>query len=344
MAVFEYRGILAASGKHVRGVRDADNAKVLRATLKREGILLTSAQEEVKARGGGKGLAIGPMFRRVAVGDVAMMTRQLATLVTAGIPLVEAVGALIEQVEKHELKRVLTQVVDRINEGSSLAKALEAHPRVFSNLYVSMVAAGEASGTLEGVLERLADFMENQSKLRGKVGAALAYPALMVLIGSALITVMMVVVVPKVTAIFESMDQALPWYTQLLIGVSHFIGSAQMLGFVLGTVTLTFARSALRDYKESEQAKHALFVGLALAAGALLVVSAFVVDSFGLYAIGVVAGVFAGLGLAWAIAWVGTPAGRASKDGFLLKVPVLGTLIRMLAVSRFSRTLATLLR
>jgi general secretion pathway protein F len=155
---------------------------------------------------------------------------------------------------------------------------------------------------------------------------------------------MMVVVVPKMTAIFESMDQALPWYTQLLIGVSHFIGSGQMLGFVLGTMTLTFARSALRDYKESEQAKHVLFVGLALGAGALLVVSAFLVDSFGLYALGVVVGVVAGLGLAWLIAWIGTPAGRASKDGFLLKVPVLGTLIRMLAVSRFSRTLATLLR
>src|SRR5580692_3660680 len=134
MAVFEYRGILAASGKQVHGVRDADNAKVLRAVLKREGILLTSAQEEQKARsgtgkGGGRSLSI---FNRVGVADVAMMTRQLATLVSAGIPLVEAVGALIEQMEKLELKRILTQVVDRLNEGSSLAKALEVHQRVFS--------------------------------------------------------------------------------------------------------------------------------------------------------------------------------------------------------------------
>jgi general secretion pathway protein F len=345
MAVFEYRGILSATGKQVRGVRDADNAKTLRSTLKREGILLTNAHETKARAGGGKrSLATGALFRRVSPGDVSMMTRQLATLVTAGIPLVEAVGALIEQVEGLELKRVLTQIVDRLNEGSSLAKSLEPHPRVFSNLYVSMVSAGEASGTLESVLERLADFMESQSKLRGKVGAALAYPALMMVIGSGLITVMMVVVVPKMTAIFESMDQALPWYTQLLIGVSHFVGSGQMLGFVLGTLTLTFARSALRDYKESEQAKHALFVILALTAGLLLVLCAFAVDSFGLYALGVLVGIVAGLGIAWVIAWVGTPAGRASKDGFLLKVPVLGTLIRMLAVSRFSRTLATLLR
>src|SRR5579872_7490590 len=194
MAVFEYRGILSASGKQVHGVRDADNAKVLRAVLKREGILLTNAHEEHKARAGARGKGGGgfSLFNRVSIDDVAMMTRQLATLVSAGIPLVESVGALIEQMEKLELKRVLTQVVDRLNEGSSLAKALEAHSNVFSNLYVSMVAAGEASGTLEGVLERLADFMESQSKLRGKVAAALAYPALMVVIGSALITVMMV--------------------------------------------------------------------------------------------------------------------------------------------------------
>src|SRR5271165_231872 len=174
-------------------------------------------------------------------------------------------------------KRVLTQVVDRVNEGGSLAKALEAHPHVFSNLYVSMVAAGEASGTLEAVLERLADFMESQSKLRGKVGAALAYPALMVVIGSALITVMMVVVVPKVTAIFESLDRALPWYTELLIFVSHFIASNQMLGFIVSMFTFTFTRSALRDYKESERNKQLLFVVLALATGSLLVFCAFLV-------------------------------------------------------------------
>jgi general secretion pathway protein F len=343
MAVFEYRGIVASSGKQVRGVRDADNAKTLRATLKREGVLLTQAQEN-KERAGRRAASAAPLFGRVSPGDVSMMTRQLATLVTAGIPLVEAVGALIDQVEGLQLKRVLTQIVDRLNEGSSLAKALEAHPRVFSNLYVSMVGAGEASGTLEQVLERLADFMESQSKLRGKVGAALAYPALMVVIGSALITVMMVVVVPKMTAIFESMDQALPWYTELLIGVSRFIASNEMLGFVLGTVTFTFARTALRDYKESERTKKMLFVALAVASAILLILGAFSVESVALYAVGAVVGFLAGLGIAWVMAWVSTPAGRAAKDGFLLKVPILGTLIRMLAVSRFARTLATLLR
>jgi general secretion pathway protein F len=345
MAVFEYRGILSTSGKQVHGVRDADNAKSLRSVLKREGILLTNAHEEVKASAGKKGDSGGfSLFNRVSLDDVAMMTRQLATLVGAGIPLVEAVGALIEQMEKLQLKRVLTQVVDRLNEGSSLAKALEAHPRVFPNLYTSMVAAGEASGNLEGVLERLADFLEAQSKLRGKVGAALAYPALMLVIGSALITVMMVVVVPKVTAIFESMDRALPWYTEALIGTSHFISSNQMLGFVISMVTFTFTRSALRDYKESERTKHLAYVIMAIVAGAMLVLCAFAVESLGAYAVGVIIGLFAGLGNAWLIAWVATPEGRATKDGLLLRLPIVGALVRMLAVSRFARTLATLLR
>jgi general secretion pathway protein F len=332
MAVFEYRGLVSASGKGVHGVRDADNARSLRAVLKREGVMLTSAREDLKARAGDR-TAQAPFafLRRVSVEDVSMMTRQLATLVAAGIPLVEAVSALIEQMEKLELKRVLTQ-------------ALEAHPTVFSKLYVSMVAAGEASGTLEGVLERLADYLESQSKLRGKVGAALAYPALMLVIGSVLVTVMMVVVVPKVTSIFESMDRALPWYTQLLIGTSHLIASNAMLGFLLSLVTFTFTRSALRDYKPSEQAKRMAFVALALAAGTVLLIGAFSVESLAFYSLGVLLGVLAGIGVAWVTAWLATPQGRLSRDTFILRMPIFGGLVRMLAVSRFARTLATLLR
>jgi len=192
--------------------------------------------------------------------------------------------------------------------------------------------------------ERLADFMESQSKLRSKVGAALAYPALMVVIGSGLITVMMVVVVPKVTAIYESLDRALPWYTQALIGTSHLIASNQMLGFAISLVTFTFGRSALRDYKESERARHMLFVILGLVAGGLLVMCAFLVESFGAYAVGAALGVVGGLGIAWSMAWIATPEGRVAKDGFILRTPIFGPLVRMLAVSRFARTLATLLK
>src|SRR5450432_2578385 len=128
MAVFEYRGLISATGKQVSGVRDADNPKVLRAALKREGILLTSANEDTKGGAGNrKAIDFGAMFRRVTVTDVAMMTRQLATLVGAGIPLVESVSALTEQVEKDELKKVLANVRDDLNEGTSLAKSIEPH-------------------------------------------------------------------------------------------------------------------------------------------------------------------------------------------------------------------------
>jgi general secretion pathway protein F len=244
MAVFEFRGVAASTGKVIRGVRDAENAKMLRAALRRDGILLTLATEETVAKSKAKrDIDLFKYFRRIGTADIAVMTRQLATLVRAGIPLVEAIGALVDQVEKDELKRVLTVVREKLNEGTSFAKTLEQHPRAFPPIYVNMVAAGEASGTLEQVLERLADFMEGQARLRAKVSAALAYPILMALIGTLLISVLMIAVVPKVTAIFESLDRALPWYTQVLIGVSNFAaGYWWLLILLIGAGTWWFRR------------------------------------------------------------------------------------------------------
>lgn len=226
MAVFEYRGILIGTGKPTKGLRDAENAKALRGVLRKDGILLTSAVEgktaEEKAK---KKLDLFAFAGRPSTQDVATMTRQLATLIKAQVPLFESLNALVEQVEKPALVRALTAVREQVREGTSFAKALEAHPTIFPPLYVNMVRAGEASGTLDKVLARLTGFMESQAKLKGKVGAALAYPALMAIIGTVLISVLMIAVVPNVTTIFQSMDAALPWYTQLLIGVSGFAGS-----------------------------------------------------------------------------------------------------------------------
>ena len=224
MAVFEYRGIQIASGKPVKGYRDADNAKSLRAALRRDGVLLTEANEEAeRGNKSGRKIDLFAFMKKPSTADIAVMTRQLATLVRAGVPLVESVAALTEQVEKEQLKKTLTAVRETLNEGTSFAKSLEAHPKIFPSLYTNMVAAGEASGTLEAVLERLADFMESQAKLKGKVTAALAYPVLMMFIGIVMVSVLMVAVVPKVTGIFENLGHALPWYTQLLISVSAII-------------------------------------------------------------------------------------------------------------------------
>jgi type II secretion system protein F len=244
VAVFEYRGILIGTGKPTKGVRDAENAKSLRANLRKDGILLTVATEgkaaEEKAK---KNIQFLNFLGRPSTGDVAIMTRQLATLIGAGIPLFESLNALIDQVENEQLKRALTAVREQVREGISFAKALEAHPTIFPPLYVNMVRAGEASGNLQQVLERLTDFMEKQSKLKGKVTAALAYPILMAIIGTVLISVLMIAVVPNVVTIFASMDQALPWYTATLIAVSGFMSSYWwLILIVLAGSTYSFRR------------------------------------------------------------------------------------------------------
>jgi general secretion pathway protein F len=222
MAVYEYRGIEIGTGKASKGVRDTESPKTLRALLRKEGILLTEATEEKERhRRSTKDIDLFAVMRRPNAADVAIMTRQLATLVRAGVPLVDSLSAMMEQVEKESLVRVLGQVRENVNQGTAFARSLEQHPKVFPPLYSNMVAAGEESGNLEGVLERLSDYMEGQSQLKNKVVAALAYPVLMSLLGVVVVSLLMVTVVPKVTAIFDNLGQALPWNTQLLIFVSR---------------------------------------------------------------------------------------------------------------------------
>jgi general secretion pathway protein F len=240
LAVFEYRGIQIATGKAIKGYRDAENARALRQLLRRDGVLLTAANEENEQKEAKDRKNLDPLavFRRPRTADVAVMTRQLATLVRAGVPLLESIAALTDQVENEQLIKVLRSVRENLNEGTSFAKSLEQHPKVFPSLYVNMVAAGEASGTLEAVLERLADFMEGQTRLRGKVTGALAYPVLMAVVGALMVSVMMVGVVPKVTSVFDNLGQTLPWYTRLLIFVSDMVAGYWWLFIGLATVTV----------------------------------------------------------------------------------------------------------
>lgn len=285
MAVFEYRGILVTSGKPTKGFRDAENPKTLRSSLRKDGILLTVANEtKSKAAQDRKKKSLFSFGGSASAGDVAIMTRQLATLIGAGIPLFESLTALIEQVEQESIRHALTEIREKVREGTSFAKALEAHPGIFPDIYVNMVRAGEASGTLEKVLERLTAFMDAQAKLRGKVTSALAYPILMIIIGAALISVLMVAVVPNVVSIFQSMNEALPWYTALLIGTSDFLSGYWWILFP------------------------SLF-----------------------------------LGIYFFRRWTKTPTGKLHWHNFLLKMPLFGKLVQMIAVARFARTLATLL-
>lgn len=223
MAVFQWQGI-DAKGKDVKGIRDADNPRLLRVILRREGILATNIEEEgAHKKRTDRNIDFAGFFQRVSVEDVAVITRQLATLLRAGVPLVEGLSAILEQSSQDKLGAALTQIRDKVNEGTSLAEALQAHPKIFETLYVNMVAAGESSGTLDSVLERLADHLDASSRLKTKVVSALAYPAFMVFFGVVVLAILMVVVVPKVTSIFEGFDATLPWYTRALIFLSTAI-------------------------------------------------------------------------------------------------------------------------
>jgi general secretion pathway protein F len=184
MPALEYKGF-DAKGKPVSGVREADSARALRGLRKRQGVFVSEVREagERSAPSAGKGLRAEVDFKtlldRVRPQDIAMMTRQLGTLLKAGIPLVESLHALIEQSTSIKLSRALAEVRTKVNEGTSLGDALADHPRFFSHLYVNMVRAGEAAGNLEQVVLRLADFMDGQVRLRSKVSSAMMYPAIM---------------------------------------------------------------------------------------------------------------------------------------------------------------------
>jgi general secretion pathway protein F len=225
MAVYAYKGV-DARGKSVKGVRDADNAKSLRNVLRRDGILATEILEQSEAaRKAARDIDFKRFFQRVSQLDVGVATRQLSVLLRSGVPLVEALTALIDQLEQPELKNAFSDTRNQVNEGSTLADALKAHPKLFPSLYTNMVAAGEASGTLEEVLGRLAEFLDDQARLQSKVKGALAYPVVMAVVVILILFLMMSVVVPKVTGIFENFNQTLPWYTRLLIFVSDIFSN-----------------------------------------------------------------------------------------------------------------------
>lgn len=221
MPLYAYRG-LDTGGRSVGGVVDADSPRGARQKLRRTGVFPTDLSEE-RAASPRSVLTLARRPERVPAAELAAITRQFSTLVAAGLPLVEALGALSEQAERASLARILAQVRQEVTEGSSLADALAQHPRLFASLYVNMVRAGEASGALHVVLERLADYTENQARLLGKVRSALTYPAIMLLLSATILFFLLSYVVPKVTRIFQETHQQLPLPTRLLLGVSDFV-------------------------------------------------------------------------------------------------------------------------
>src|SRR5687767_698346 len=225
MPMWAYKGI-GPTGKTMGGVRDADSPKLLRQLLKKEGVIVTECEpskqgargsavgKDGKAAAGGGALSkevdLGSIFGGVKKTDVANFTRQLATLLKSGIALAEALGTLFEQTDNVRLKVPLGEVRTMVNEGSSLGDALAKHPKIFDELYVSMVRAGEVAGNLDEVLNRLADFLESSQKLKSKVQSAMIYPVIMVAVGVIIMGILMVAVIPEITKMFKSQGKTLP--------------------------------------------------------------------------------------------------------------------------------------
>ncbi len=220
MPVFEYQAI-ARTGKTVKGVLDADTPAGARRKLRDQSLHPTKiSQSFEKKKTGGVDAAAGG---RVSQRDTSLMTRQLAVLLQAGMPLVESLTALIDQTSNPRLKKTIYDVRDRVNEGSRLADAMAQHKRIFSELYINMVGAGESSGALEAVLKRLADITERQMRLTSKIRAMLAYPILMAMVGVGIVTFLMAFIVPKIVALFVKQERELPALTNALIVVTDFL-------------------------------------------------------------------------------------------------------------------------
>jgi general secretion pathway protein F len=284
MPVFEYRG-LNRDGRTVRGTVDSDNQRTAKMKLKKDGIFITDIKDKSKAvRAKTKGKSATSQ-RGVSVADLSMMTRQLATLLKANIPLVDALSAVAEQVENQHLATIVAEIKNSVNEGGSLHKALAKYPKVFDKIFVSLCEAGEMSGTLDSILIRLAEFKEGQTALTAKVKSALLYPILMLGFTMILLAVLFIYVIPKIVTVFEaSPELKLPWYSIVVINISGFL--VNYWHILIGSIVVAYL----------------LFRN-----------------------------------------WKSTPTGRAQWDAIFLKIPLIGKLGRIVAVSRFTRTLSTLL-
>lgn len=285
MPVFEYKGV-DTGGKPAKGMVEAESSKAARQRLKQKGVFPTELKEKRTSGRKGESTSKSSAFSGggVKMKNLTMMIRQLSTLVKARIPLDEALTALVEQTDDGKLKAVLSQVKDSVNEGKSLAEACRMYPKVFNPLFISMIQVGEASGNLDLVLNRLANFAESQYALRNKVVGALVYPAFMAVAGMGITIFLFAFAVPKITEVFAGSKMALPTLTVVMIEISQFM-SAYWLPTIVGMV-----------------------------------------------------GAFAGF--QW---YINTKSGRAWWDAVSLKIPLYGKLKRMIAVSRFARTLSTMI-
>ncbi|MEI6633314.1 MAG: type II secretion system inner membrane protein GspF [Chlamydiota bacterium] len=222
MPAFKYKA-LDQEGKTAAGVIDADSAKDARARLRAQGLFATDVRETEKGISLNTQVNLKSIFRRVGIREVAVVTRQLATLLKAGLPLVRSLQAIEDQLADSPFRAHIIEVREAVNRGVSLADAMEKHPKIFTSLYVNMVRAGESAGALDNILERLAVFSEKTLALQNKVRSAMIYPIFMSVIGVLAVGILLTFVVPSITKIFADTGQGLPGPTLVLMTASGFM-------------------------------------------------------------------------------------------------------------------------
>jgi type IV pilus assembly protein PilC len=271
-------------GEVMVGERVADNRELLRQMLRREQVLLTSVKEK------GREIAVPKLAKRgkVKAKELSVFTRQFSVMIDAGLPLVQCLDILAQQQENKFFQQTLSQVRQDVEEGATLSAAMARHPKVFDQLFVNMIDAGETGGILDIILQRLSTFIEKVVKLRRDVVSALIYPVAVILIAVVVVSAIMVFVIPQFQSIFTNMlgkGEKLPLPTEIVITVSDFIAGWGGLSVLVGVIALAVG---VRTYYR-------------------------------------------------------TPGGRNVLDGLLLKLPIIGQVLRKIAIARFTRTLSTLL-
>ena len=280
MPLFEYTARNPSTGQIQKGQLDVPSKDDVTSYLRKNRMMLVSLREAPKP------LKLSLSFGKASVKtrDIVIFTRQFATMINAGLPLVQSLDILSKQTENATLKTVTRAVVFDVEAGNTLADAFRKHPNAFTELYVNMIAAGEHGGILDTILLRLATFMEKNDALVRKVKGAMVYPIVIISVAVIAITVLLIFVIPTFSKMFASVNMELPLPTRIVIGMSGFLTSYWWL--LLG----------------------------------------------------------AGFGISFAIKrYYATPSGQKQIDGMLLKAPVLGDVVRKSAVSRFTRTLGTLI-
>ncbi|NNG45389.1 type II secretion system inner membrane protein GspF [Pseudoalteromonas sp. NEC-BIFX-2020_002] len=252
MAAFEYRA-LDGRGKDKKGILEADTAKQVRQSLREQGLTpleVSPAAQGDKQIKGEKTTFLGGFFKpKISTSDLALITRQLATLIQSALPVEGAVMAVAEQCEKPRLKRMLMSVRSKVVEGYTLADGMSEFPHVFDNLYRAMVAAGEKSGHLDAVLNRLADYTEQRQHMRSQITQAMVYPVILVIFAIGIVSILLGTVVPKILKTFEKSKQVLPWTTEWVMAASNYVQNYWFITLVLFTLLVIGIKHALKQPK-----------------------------------------------------------------------------------------------